>query len=36
MMKEMTPSHRTNLLNDAVHQYCERKTAGFGKHENEQ
>lgn len=30
MTKEMTPSHRIDLLNDAVMHYAMRKTAGIG------
>jgi len=28
--KEMTPSHRIDLLNEALLHYATRKTAGFG------
>lgn len=31
MTKEMTPSHRTDMLNDALLHYAYRKLKGFGK-----
>ncbi len=30
MTKEMTPTHRTELLEDALQHYCHRKRSGLG------